>query len=244
MDPPPTYLTACKNWAAGSATPYETAAITAVSTGAPLPAAYDPNALLFDPSTRLPPRHALDLYLAAKDAARAEFHAESSRAARDATLSALASGAPLTAPVLPTGLGAWPARAGLARAAGDAIGKTGCAQWIVCEGAVVAAGVEFAKCVRAVEWEAEVDEEGGVCVCTAGAKVSDKALAKLAVRMARGLDRDVLPAGAAGVSDNPRIPVARSGWLGRALWRAVVFVGMRGRRVNFGRVEKYATRRR
>lgn len=224
--PPEAFKEVCARWAYGKATSSDVAVLTALTTQTPLPPTYSTQPLGFDPTTRLPPALALPLFHAAKDVARATFHAETSARNAARLSNALRAPLPQNPPRFPDTLAAAPARTGLAAAATAAVGRALCATWAVDRASLAIAGPGFVGAARAAGWEVVSDVEAGQGVVEtfrAEPSVSDRALVYTVGRLLRGVERDVVPAGRPGMSDVVRTAAARAGrvervWLGVRLW--------------------------
>lgn len=229
--PPPAFDAACARWAAGTGTEYDHAVLTSLTTQTALPEPFDPVAVGFHPSTRLPSADALPLFHAAKDEARAAFHAASTRARAAALSDALSSPAGSAIGPFPAGLGAAPARKGLAEAAAHGLGKPHAVTWAVVANALVAAGPGFVAAAKAGGWNVRADEETGgeMVVWQAGEGVSDGHLVRMAVECLRGVEREVIAAGEVGVSNVLRKPGVRARGLGLMWLWGRIRVGTMGK---------------
>lgn len=226
--PPLAFTAACTRWAAGTATAYDQAVLTSLTTQTPLPDPYDPLPVGFNTRTRLPPADNLHLFHEAKDAARAAFHSSATHARSHALTQALnAPWLPPPRPPFPTELGAAPARKGLAEAAIGGLGKRVVVVWKVRRADLMAAGPAFVTALKAWGWDVEVDEEGGGVMWRAGEEVSDWDLVRMVGKLLEGVDRDIMAAGESGLVEDSRVAGARVSGLGGLWLRVRVRFGMK-----------------
>lgn len=224
--PPASFTAACARWAAGNANAYDQAVLSSLTTQTPLPEPYDPLPVGFHPDTRLPPRESLHLFHQAKDAARAAFHSDATRARECAFAQALdAPPSPPPRPAFPAGLAAAPAKKGLAEAAIGGLGKRVVAMWRVRRPDLIAAGPIFVAALKAWGWGVQVDEGGIYLEWRAAEVVNDWDLLSMVRKLLDGIDFDVIAAGERGLAEDTRVPGARVTGLG-GLWLKV--------RVRFG----------
>lgn len=227
--PPPAFHAACERWAQGHATPYDTAILTAITTGTPLAEPYDPAKVGFSPITRLPPASTAHLYDVAKNDARARFHRSLSATSRANVITSLTDALPSGNMTFPQGLAAAPACLGLRDAAAAGLGALRVVSWTVPFPAIVAAGPSFCHAARAAGWEPIADLEAD-CTCvkwTSLPETSDSTLARVVIALTRlGPDADVLPAGSFSYA-NSRSPGARAALVSRLCLRARVAFGTR-----------------
>lgn len=245
--PPPLFFhEVCERWASGTATPYDTAVLTALTTDEPLAAAYDVTPVGFLPSSRLPPSATVHLFHAVKNEARVRHHAVTSSQASSVVQAVLhddLSASPHA--VFPRGLSAAPARAGLLFAVLQAFGAHRTVVWHVPLALLTAAGVSFCHALRAAGWACEVDVENagaeGTVACKSGRDITDAQLARLAMALSRCGDvDDVIPGGSVSFGDM-RSEAAVASLLPRLWLRARVAIGTR-RRVSSSRVRKRVSR--
>lgn len=229
--PPPNFIAACERWAQGLATPYDTAVLTALTTGTPLSQPYDAAAVGFLTTTRLPSKSTEHLYHTAKNDARISFHRASTNATRAATISSLTDDFPKGDVAFPSSLAAAPARLGLRDAAAAALGAPRTVSWTVPLPTIIAAGPSFCHAARAAGWDPLPDPEADPpsITWTSQTDLSDPALARVVVILTRiGPTTDVIPAGSFSFGDC-RAPKSRASLLFRFFLRARVSVGTRRR---------------
>eukprot|EP00178_Gracilaria_changii_P016915 TRINITY_DN4847_c0_g1_i1.p1 TRINITY_DN4847_c0_g1~~TRINITY_DN4847_c0_g1_i1.p1 ORF type:complete len:242 (-),score=48.96 TRINITY_DN4847_c0_g1_i1:587-1312(-) len=201
---PPAFHAAAMRWARGQANSEDHAAMCALSMHQPLAPAFDAVKFGFDVVTRLPPAHALPLFDEVKNRARAQFHADAAVQARRALEHAVLHP---TKCAFPQALGALPAAAGLAVAARLGIGKRFCVSWTVEAAVLEAAGTDFVGAAFGAGFVPQFDvEDRAIVSFISRLSLSDTALRHLEHQLRRANHEQVLPAGAAALTDIVRQP--------------------------------------